>query len=57
MKFDDKHASKYGLQIDREAFDFPVEPPERAKARGAWLRSQMAKARAHGLKIVGQIIE
>ena len=57
MKFDDKHASKYGLRIDREAFEFPVEPPQRAKARRAWLRSQLAKARAHGLKIVGQIIE
>jgi hypothetical protein len=56
-KFDDKHASQYGLHIDREAFSFPVEPPERAKARGTWLRLQLAAARARGLRIVRGVIE
>jgi len=56
MQYDDDHARKYGLRIDREAFNFPDEPPERVQARRSWLRSQLAAARARGLKIITDVI-
>lgn len=56
-RFDDQHASRHGLHVDRGAFHFPVEPLERAKARRSWLRSQSADARASGLRIIGGLIE
>jgi hypothetical protein len=55
-KFDDRHAAEHGFRIDRDAFHFPPEEPQRLKSRKRWLLSQRAKARARGLKVVSGVI-